>query len=189
MLQRLKLSFIAVLSVLLMAGCDSIITDPNPLIGCYKISLSEGGYSYAFGLHEDNSFEMLQYAGSDCYASIGTYAIELSSFDFKTATGYITFTVTQQDDGLGGICLSREAENIYMFTWEANTENFNRLLTLEAVSGGRDFPSYAVSMAEADYYAEREKWTGIPAPEPEIPEGGAGGEDGTEGGDGGEANE
>ena len=84
MLQRLKLSFIAILSVLLMAGCDSIITDPNPLIGCYKISISEGGYSYAFGLHEDNSFEMLQYAGDSCYASIGTYAIELSSFDFKS---------------------------------------------------------------------------------------------------------
>lgn len=188
MFRRIKI-ITAILAIIMLASCDSIITDPNPLIGCYKIVVADGAYSYAFSLREDGTYDILQYAESGGYATIGTYTIALASFDFKKATGYITFVVESQMEGLSSYCFTKDVENRYAFEWDANAVDAVRTLILEPISGGDEFPGEAVSMLDSEYYAERERWTGIPAPEPEIPEGGVGGEGGTEDGDGGEANE
>ena len=188
MFRRIKTIFIA-LAIIMLTGCDSIITEPNPLIGCYKIVVADGAYSYAFSLRDDGTYDILQYAESGGYATIGTYTIELASFDFKKATGYITFVVESQMEGLSKYCFTEGVENRYAFEWNATAIDSVRTLILDPISGGEEFPGEAVSMLDSEYYAERERWTGIPAPEPEVPEGGEGGEGSTEGTDGGEVNE
>ena len=183
MFQRIKNIAIMLMAIIMLAGCDSIITDPNPLIGCYKIVVADGAYSYAFSLRDDGTYDILQYAESSGYATIGTYTIDLVSFDFEKATGYITFLVESQMEGLSKYCFTEGVENRYAFEWNANSADSVRTLILEPISCGSEFPGEAVSMLDSEYYSERERWTGIPAPEPEIPEGGEGSTEGTEDGE------
>lgn len=150
-----------------LTGCN-IITEPNPLIGYYIVPTPGvvGAYSYTFALYADGTYDMIQYAESKGYVMSGEYVISLSSFDFESATGRITFTVDEQDDGLYSYCFTKGVDNIFIFEWDGSSSP-SCSLKLSMVSGGNDFPSEAVSTRERTFNDELERWTntGTEAPD------------------------
>ena len=159
---RIKFYIISFVLILLV-GCN-IITDPNPLIGSYKIVVADGGYAYAFTLKADGTYALIEYVEAAGYVTTGTYSVALSSFDFESATGYIRFRVNEQASGLNSsdYRFTAGVENVYEFHWDADKTSSERMLRLtpSKESSGKAFPEDAITMDDTAFNVQLEKWGG-----------------------------
>lgn len=170
MKKSVPIRFIIIALFLFAAVSCDIITNPNPLIGSYKIVVADGGYAYAFTLREDGTYALIEYVEAAGYVTTGTYSISLVSFDFENATGYIRFRVDTQEAGLNesDYRFTKGVENVYEFEWSAEKSSAVRILRLSASKGsnGKAFPEDAETMDDSAFAAQLEKWS--PAKEAEV---------------------
>ena len=160
----IKIISIVFILLVIGVGCN-VITDPNPLIGSYKIVVAEGGYSYAFTLRADGTYALIEYVESAGYVTSGTYTVSLASFDFENATGSIRFRVEEQSTGLNSsdYRFTSGVENVYGFSWSADKSSAERVLRLTPSKGssGKAFPEDAVTMDDEAFVAQLEKWSSV----------------------------
>ena len=162
MLKRLLTKSIVLFVFILLCSCN-IVTTPNPVVGYYKIPTPgvTGAYSYAFALYDDGTYDMIQYSETAGYITSGKYELSISSFDFESATGEITFTVEEQQEGLHSYCFTKDVDNVFIFEWDASNAP-SCSLSLDYVRGGNPFPGSAISMLDSEFSDELKRWQDNP---------------------------
>ena len=173
-MRRLGILVIAVLC--LFASCGMFITNPNPLIGCYRFSESAASDAalYYLAIEENGYFIFVQAGGMNSNTAIifeGVWEFSPSHFDFFNASGTIKLHVTSihNAQNTAGLALSyTENNNINPFTYswildkasgiaEINLNTQNQYLCNITV------PGYTISEQEF------ERATGWEIGEPEEP--------------------
>lgn len=123
-------SIVILLIIVLFTSCNQIITTPNPLIGCYKVSQTSGskaGLFYYF-LEDNGYFVLYQAGGTNSNEFIkfeGVWYYTLNHFDFMNANGTLTLKVnlTENANNSSGLALSygeENNENEFEFSWNLN---------------------------------------------------------------------
>ena len=174
--KRLLLLIISI--ILLFPSCNMFVTNPNPLIGYYRITESEVSTAALFclSIDENGYFILFQAGGLNSNESIiyeGVYDLSMSNFDFFNASGSLDLHVTSVHNAAGtaGLALSyAEGDNVnpFNFKWTLNKETgiaelalSSRNLYLCDISG----TGYSISSREY------ERITGIDlTPDEETPE-------------------
>ena len=90
-MNRFRVVLIAFFSVAL-ASCSMFVTNPNPLIGYYRISDTYGSKAglFYYGLEADGYFVLVQPGGQNSDEQIvyeGVWEYSLTHFDFFQASG------------------------------------------------------------------------------------------------------
>ena len=126
-MNRIK-AFIVILSVTVLSACNMFVTNPNPLIGYYRVSDTYGSKAgrFYYSLEENGYFVLVQPGGQNSDEQIvfeGVWAYSLSHFDFFQASGTINLHVSSVDnfDGTAGLALSYEegnSDNLFSFSWK-----------------------------------------------------------------------
>ena len=131
MSKKKLLSVLIISLAVLFTSCNQIITSPNPLIGCYRVSQTSGskaGLFYYF-LEDNGYFVLYQAGGANSNEFIkfeGVWYYTLNHFDFIDANGSLTLKVTQTDNAnnASGLALSYgedNDENEFEFSWHLDT--------------------------------------------------------------------
>ena len=124
-------SALIILLVILFTSCNQIITSPNPLTGCYRVSQTSGskaGLFYYF-LEDNGYFVLYQAGGANSNEFIkfeGVWYYTLKHFDFIDANGSLTLKVTRTENAnnASGLALSYNEdndENEFEFSWHLDT--------------------------------------------------------------------
>ena len=163
---------------LLFSSCNMFVTDPNPLIGYYRISESEVSTAALFclSIEENGYFILFQAGGLNSNESIiyeGVYDLSMSNFDFLNASGSLDLHVTSvhNAEGTAGLALSyAEGDNVNPFNFKWTLDNETGIAELELSSRNLyicDIPGTGYSISAREY----ERITGIDlTPDEETPE-------------------
>lgn len=163
---------------LLFSSCNMFVTDPNPLIGYYRISESEVSTAALFclSIEENGYFILFQAGGLNSNESIiyeGVYDLSMSNFDFLNASGALDLHVTSihNAEGTAGLALSyAEGDNINPFNFKWTLDKETGIAELELSSRNLylcDIPGTGYSISAREY----ERITGIDlTPDEETPE-------------------
>ena len=173
-----RLLIISIITLFVFASCNMFVTNPNPLIGCYKVSDTYGSKAaYYYYVIEDNGYFLLwQSGGSTSSTSVvyqGVWEMNITSFDFFSASGTIKLHVTSlhNSEGTGGLSLSsEEGKNVnpFTFVWQLDENSGVSELVLSTQDPDLcNLPGTAFSISEQEF----ERATGIDlAPDEETPE-------------------
>ena len=173
-----RLLIISMITLFFFASCNMFVTNPNPLIGCYKVSDTYGSKAaYYYYVIEDNGYFLLwQSGGSTSSTSVvyeGVWDLSMTSFDFFNASGTIKLHVTSlhNSEGTGGLSLSSEEENNvnpFTFVWQLDENSGVSELVLSTQDLDLcNLPGTAFSISEQEF----ERATGIDlTPDEETPE-------------------
>lgn len=154
------------------------VTNPNPLIGYYRITESEVSTAALFclSIEENGYFILFQAGGLNSNESIiyeGVYDLSMSNFDFFNASGSLDLHVTSvhNAEGTAGLALSyAEGDNVnpFNFKWTLNKETGIAELALSSRNLYLcDIPGTGYSISLREY----ERITGIDlTPDEETPE-------------------
>ena len=174
--KRLLLLIISI--ILLFPSCNMFVTNPNPLIGYYRITESEVSTAALFclSIEENGYFILFQAGGLNSNESIiyeGVYDLSMSNFDFFNASGSLDLHVTSvhNAEGTAGLALSyAEGDNVnpFNFKWTLNKETGIAELALSSRNLYLcDIPGTGYSISAREY----ERITGIDlTPDEETPE-------------------
>lgn len=174
--KRLLLLIISI--ILLFPSCNMFVTNPNPLIGYYRITESEVSTAALFclSIEENGYFILFQAGGLNSNESIiyeGVYDLSMSNFDFFNASGSLDLHVTSvhNAEGTAGLALSyAEGDNVnpFNFKWTLNKETGIAELALSSRNLYLcDIPGTGYSISLREY----ERITGIDlTPDEETPE-------------------
>ena len=174
--KRILLLIISI--VLLFSSCNMFVTNPNPLIGYYRITESEVSTAALFclSIEENGYFILFQAGGLNSNESIiyeGVYDLSMSNFDFFNASGSLDLHVTSVHNAAGtaGLALSyAEGDNVnpFNFKWTLNKETGIAELALSSRNLYLcDIPGTGYSISSREY----ERITGIDlTPDEETPE-------------------
>lgn len=163
-----RLLIISVLILFVFASCNMFVTNPNPLIGCYKVSDTYGSKAaYYYYVIEDNGYFLLwQSGGSTSSTSVvyeGVWEMSMTSFDFFNASGTLKLHVTSlhNSEGTGGLSLSsEEGKNVNPFTFLWTLDESTGVTELVLATQDPDLcnlPGTAFSINEQEF----ERATGI----------------------------
>lgn len=178
MFKRIISIVVSVTIVLLISSCNMFVTNPNPLLGCYKVSETYGSKAaYYYYVIEDNGYFLLwQSGGSTSSTSVvyeGIWDLSMTSFDFFNASGTIKLHVTSlhNSEGTGGLSLSSEEGNNvnpFTFVWQLDENSGVSELVLSTQDPDLcNLPGTAFSISEQEF----ERATGIDlTPDEETPE-------------------
>ena len=178
MFKRIISIVVSVTIVLLISSCNMFVTNPNPLLGCYKVSDTYGSKAaYYYYVIEDNGYFLLwQSGGSTSSTSVvyeGVWDLSMTSFDFFNASGTIKLHVTSlhNSEGTGGLSLSSEEGNNvnpFTFIWQLDENSGVSELVLSTQDPDLcNLPGTAFSISEQEF----ERATGIDlTPDEETPE-------------------
>ena len=154
------------------------VTNPNPLIGYYRITESEVSTAALFclSIEENGYFILFQAGGLNSNESIiyeGVYDLLMSNFDFFDASGSLDLHVTSvhNAEGTAGLALSyAEGDNVnpFNFKWTLDKETGIAELALSSRNLYLcDIPGTGYSISSREY----ERITGIDlTPDEETPE-------------------
>ena len=174
--KRILLLIISI--VLLFSSCNMFVTNPNPLIGYYRITESEVSTAALFclSIEENGYFILFQAGGLNSNESIiyeGVYDLLMSNFDFFDASGSLDLHVTSvhNAEGTAGLALSyAEGDNVnpFNFKWTLDKETGIAELALSSRNLYLcDIPGTGYSISSREY----ERITGIDlTPDEETPE-------------------
>ena len=174
--KRLLLLIISI--ILLFPSCNMFVTNPNPLIGYYRITESEVSTAALFclSIEENGYFILFQAGGLNSNESIiyeGVYDLLMSNFDFFDASGSLDLHVTSvhNAEGTAGLALSyAEGDNVnpFNFKWTLDKETGIAELALSSRNLYLcDIPGTGYSISSREY----ERITGIDlTPDEETPE-------------------
>ena len=174
--KRLLLLIISI--VMLFSSCNMFVTNPNPLIGYYRITESEVSTAALFclSIDENGYFILFQAGGLNSNESIiyeGVYDLSMSNFDFFNASGSLDLHVTSVHNAAGtaGLALSyAEGDNVnpFNFKWTLNKDTGIAELALSSRNLYLcDIPGTGYSISSREY----ERITGIDlTPDEETPE-------------------
>ena len=174
--KRILLLIISI--VLLFSSCNMFVTNPNPLIGYYRITESEVSTATLFclSIEENGYFILFQAGGLNSNESIiyeGVYDLLMSNFDFFDASGSLDLHVTSvhNAEGTAGLALSyAEGDNVnpFNFKWTLDKETGIAELALSSRNLYLcDIPGTGYSISSREY----ERITGIDlTPDEETPE-------------------
>ena len=174
--KRLLLLIISI--ILLFPSCNMFVTNPNPLIGYYRITESEVSTAALFclSIDENGYFILFQAGGLNSNESIiyeGVYDLSMSNFDFFNASGSLDLHVTSVHNAAGtaGLALSyAEGDNVnpFNFKWTLNKDTGIAELALSSRNLYLcDIPGTGYSISSREY----ERITGIDlTPDEETPE-------------------
>lgn len=174
--KRLLLLIISI--ILLFPSCNMFVTNPNPLIGYYRITESEVSTAALFclSIEENGYFILFQAGGLNSNESIiyeGVYDLSMSNFDFFDASGSLDLHVTSvhNAEGTAGLALSyAEGDNVnpFNFKWTLDKETGIAELALSSRNLYLcDIPGTGYSISSREY----ERITGIDlTPDEETPE-------------------
>ena len=174
--KRILLLIISI--VLLFSSCNMFVTNPNPLIGYYRITESEVSTAALFclSIEENGYFILFQAGGLNSNESIiyeGVYDLSMSNFDFFNASGSLDLHVTSvhNAEGTAGLALSyAEGDNVnpFNFKWTLDKETGIAELALSSRNLYLcDIPGTGYSISSREY----ERITGIDlTPDEETPE-------------------
>ena len=174
--KRLLLLIISI--ILLFPSCNMFVTNPNPLIGYYRITESEVSTAALFclSIEENGYFILFQAGGLNSNESIiyeGVYDLSMSNFDFFNASGSLDLHVTSvhNAEGTAGLALSyAEGDNVnpFNFKWTLDKETGIAELALSSRNLYLcDIPGTGYSISSREY----ERITGIDlTPDEETPE-------------------
>lgn len=173
-----RLLIISIIILFVFASCNMFVTNPNPLIGCYKVSDTYGSKAaYYYYVIEDNGYFLLwQSGGSTSSTSVvyeGVWEMSMTSFDFFNASGTLKLHVTSlhNNEGTGGLSLSsEEGKNVNPFTFLWTLDESTGVTELVLATQDPDLcnlPGSAFSINEQEF----ERATGIDlTPDEETPE-------------------
>ena len=173
-----RLLIISIITLFVFASCNMFVTNPNPLIGCYKVSDTYGSKAaYYYYVIEDNGYFLLwQSGGSTSSTSVvyqGVWEMNITSFDFFNASGTLKLHVTllHNSEGTGGLSLSsEEGKNVNPFTFLWTLDESTGVTELILATQDPDLcnlPGTAFSISEQEF----ERATGIDlTPDEETPE-------------------
>ena len=173
-----KVILLLISVLLLFSSCNMFITNPNPLIGYYRISESEVSTAALFclSIEENGYFILFQAGGLNSNESIiyeGVYDLSMSNFDFLNASGSLDLHVTSvlNAEGTAGLALSyAEGDNVNPFNFKWTLDNETGIAELELSSRNLylcDIPGTGYSISAREY----ERITGIDlTPDEETPE-------------------
>lgn len=173
-----RLLIISVIILFVFTSCNMFVTNPNPLIGCYKVSDTYGSKAaYYYYVIEDNGYFLLwQSGGSTSSTSVvyeGVWEMSMTSFDFFNASGTLKLHVTSlhNNEGTGGLSLSsEEGKNVNPFTFLWTLDESTGVTELVLATQDPDLcnlPGTAFSINEQEF----ERATGIDlTPDEETPE-------------------
>lgn len=173
-----KVILLLISVLLLFSSCNMFVTNPNPLIGYYRISESEVSTAALFclSIEENGYFILFQAGGLSSNESIiyeGVYDLSMSNFDFLNASGSLDLHVTSvhNAEGTAGLALSyAEGDNVNPFNFKWTLDKETGIAELELSSRNLyicDIPGTGYSISSREY----ERITGIDlTPDEETPE-------------------
>ena len=178
-MKKIRTVLFSLLTMIIIVSCDLFVTDPNPLIGCYRFSESavSDAALYYLAIEENQYFIFVQAGGINSSTPIifeGVWEMSASHFDFFKSAGTIKLHVTSvhNADNTAGLALSyTENNNINPFTYSWILDGASGIAELVLNSQNQYLCNIAVpgyTISEQEF--ERATGWNIGEEEPETPD-------------------